>query len=63
MKKQQFQTICSAVERGKLMKVEHQVTHQHGRVLACDGSGFEVATAGGGRKNRQHWERSNCDQE
>lgn len=63
MKKQEFRTICNAVEQGRDMTVEHQVTHRHGKVIACEGSGFEVATADGDHENRQHWERSNCAKE
>jgi hypothetical protein len=63
MKKQEFKTICSAVELGEEKVVEHRITHQHGKVVACDRSGFEVATADGDYEQLQHWERYNCERD
>jgi len=63
MKKEEYNSICSAVEKGKFRKVEHRITRQHGKVVACDKSGFEVATADGDREGLQHWERYNCEKD
>ena len=58
MKNQTFQNICQAVQSGELKKVEHQITHQKGRVLSCRGINFEVTTEG----SRQNWAMQNCEE-
>ncbi|HKI52100.1 MAG TPA: hypothetical protein VJ995_08505 [Geothermobacteraceae bacterium] len=61
MKHKDFSSVCNAVEHGEELAVEHRITHQHGKVIACEGTGFEVATADGDQEQLQHWEGSNCE--
>lgn len=61
MKQVDYASICTAVAQGRDLEVEHQITHQHGRVIACDRTGFAVATADGDQEGLQYWERTNCE--
>lgn len=63
MKNTEFNRICSAVGQGKSMAIEHSVTHQHGKVVACDKSSFEVVTRSDAGEQLQHWERYNCEKD
>lgn len=63
MKSTEFSRICSAVGEGKPMAIEHSITHQHGKVVACDKSSFEVLTSSGEGERLQHWERYNCEKD
>lgn len=59
MKNKETRRLCQAIHEGKVREVEHKVTHQHGEVIDCDGTGFEVKTG----DKYQHWEGSNCDRD
>jgi hypothetical protein len=57
MKKKDIKKLCRDVDAGKVREVEHMVTHQHGEVIACDGTSLEVKTG----ENLKHWEGQNCE--
>jgi hypothetical protein len=63
MKSREFKSICSAVDQGEEKIIAHRITHQHGRVMGCDRTGFEVATADGDRELLQHWAHYNCERD
>jgi len=57
MKNKEARKICQEVKEGKHRELEHMVTHQHGEVISCDGTSFEVKTG----DKEQHWEGANCE--
>ncbi|BCR06267.1 hypothetical protein DESUT3_33360 [Desulfuromonas versatilis] len=59
MKSQRFTSICQAVQNGQERHVEHQVTHQTGKIVACSGINFEVETDG----RHQNWAMQNCEEQ
>ncbi len=58
MKNQRFESICRAVQDGQERRIEHMVTHQSGKVIACTGMNFEVETDG----RHQNWAMQNCEE-
>ncbi len=58
MKKQEYENICQAINAGQEHEVEHQITHQTAKVVACHGINFEVDLDG---EQHQNWARQNCE--
>lgn len=57
MKHDEFENICKAVKTGKEKHLKHIVTHQVGKIVACETDEFfEVEVPGGEHKT---WSKDN----
>jgi hypothetical protein len=58
MRHEEFENICRSVTSGTEKHVKHMVTHQVGKIVACDigEEFFEVETSGGEHKT---WSKDN----
>lgn len=58
MRHEEFENICKAVKTGQEKQVKHIVTHQVGKIVACETGEefFEVEVKGGEHKN---WSKEN----
>ena len=58
MRHEEFQDICRTVKTGEATQLKHIVTHQVGKIVACqaDEEFFEVEVAGGEHKT---WSKDN----
>lgn len=58
MRHDEFESLCSTLDRGTTMQLKHIVTHEIGRIVACrrDEEFFEVELASGLHKT---WSKEN----
>ncbi len=57
MKRDEVRKLCQEVREGRFREVEHLITHQHGEVVACEGTMLEVKTG----ERYQRWAGENCE--
>ena len=57
MKRSRFEQICDQVEHGVAQTVEHDITHQQRKVIACSRDNFLVE----GNNKQKSWARQNCE--
>lgn len=59
MKRNRFDQICAEVDHGVAHTVEHDITHEHGKIVTCRKDSFVIDA----KDHTENWARQNCEED